>query len=269
MPSRFHIQPGNWEADSLQLDGDEARHCSQVLRHREGDEVAVFDGQGRTARCRISKIAKHEVLLDALAIEQAPQPAFRITLAPALIKAEAWEWLLEKATELGASAIQPVITERSIVHLHARDTAKKMGKWNRILIESCKQCGLPWLPELKPPMPLKAFLSSGQPGDLNLVAALAGQTMSVKTAVALSSAKPPHSIRVLTGPEGDFSPAELSSILAAGFSSITLGPQTLRAETAAIVSLALLAEELRCSGSTAGPAVASGGPPEAGGSTVT
>lgn len=273
MPHRFHIPPEKWGklpacrpdernqdgCATLLLDGDEARHCSQVLRHREGDEIVVFNGAGGAARCRVAKIAKHEVHLETLAIEESPPPAFRITLAPSLIKAEAWEWLLEKATELGASAIQPVMAERSVVHLNARDTWRKMEKWNRILIESCKQCGLPWLPKLLPPKPLGECVASGLSHDLKLVASLAGNTRPIKAAVASSQAKQPASACILTGPEGDFSPAELSSILAAGFTAITLGPQTLRAETAAIVSLALLAEELRCSGSTAGPAVAFGG----------
>jgi 16S rRNA (uracil1498-N3)-methyltransferase len=163
-----------------------------------------------------------------------------IHLLPALIKAEPFEWLLEKAVELGATSVQPVITERTIVHLDAVQTEKKLAKWRRHMIESAKQCHTPFVPELKAPLAFAASLKIQ--ADCKLIPALSEHTRTLKQALPASK---PASVAVLIGPEGDFTSEEEAQAFSAGFVPITLGALVLRAETAAIATLAILGHELR------------------------
>lgn len=247
MSDRFYIPPAHWDASALVLAEDEARHCTQVMRHREGDEIIVFNGVGNVARARIASVKKNAPALECIAVEHIEQPAVRITLAPALIKADCWEWLLEKATELGVTEIQPLITERCVVKLGADDAARKHDKWQRLIIEACKQSRRAWVPGLHPVRRLDEWCGAdganwANQADLSLVAALDKSALPIKRVV--NQVHIPKTARLIIGPEGDFTPAELQHIIAQGFTPITLGPLTLRAETASISALAILTAEL-------------------------
>lgn len=238
MSDRFYISPTDWDTSALSLADDEAKHCTQVMRHREGDEIIVFNGRGDVGHTRITSIKKSVVTLECLSIDHLESPAVRITLAPALIKADRWEWLLEKATELGVTEIQPLVTERCVVKLSAEDAARKHEKWQRLIIEACKQSRRAWVPKLHPVRRLHDWCDMSAKTDLSLVASLGEHAMPIKVAVKQSNR--PSTARLIIGPEGDFSPEELQHILADGFTPITLGSLTLRAETASIAALAIL-----------------------------
>lgn len=245
MSGRFYIPPIDWEASALSLNDEEAKHCTQVMRHREGDEIIVFNGVGDVARARITSVKKHTPALECMAIEHIKQPAVRITLAPALIKADRWEWLLEKATELGAAEIQPLITERCVVKLSADDATRKHDKWQRLVIEASKQSRRAWVPVLHPARRLEDWCGTDGSNrtpetDLSLVAALGGSALPIKLAV--NQAHAPKTARLIIGPEGDFTPVELQHVISKGFTPINLGPLTLRAETASIAALAILTD---------------------------
>lgn len=252
MPQRFHIPPEKWRQVSAdgplpQLEGDEARHCAQVLRHQAGDEILVFSGAGDEADCRITQITRRSVSLEIIRLRHLRAEPFRITLAAALLKNEAWEWLVEKATELGASDIQPMIVEHGVVHLKPDDIPRKMEKWRRLVLETCKQCQRAWMPRLHDPAPLKDIVER-RGHDLALIASLSERARTIRQTVQefrLSGNAAPSSVLVLIGPEGDFTGAEQSAAIAAGVVPVTLGANVLRAETAAAASLAILAEELR------------------------
>jgi 16S rRNA (uracil1498-N3)-methyltransferase len=242
MSDRFYIAPAHWDASALMLTEDEAKHCTQVMRHREGDEIIVFNGVGDIALARITSIKKNTPALECISVEHNEQPAVRITLAPALIKADRWEWLLEKATELGVAEIQPLITERCVVKLSAEDEARKHDKWQRLLIEACKQSRRSWLPVLHPACRLEDWCEKSTKADLSLVAALDKSALPIKRVVNQT-----HTARtalLLIGPEGDFTPDELQHVISQGFTPVTLGQLTLRAETASISALAILTAEL-------------------------
>lgn len=248
MSDRFYIAPGQWDAPRLTLADDEARHCTQVMRHRIGDEIVVGNGCGDVARARIAEIRKHEVLLDTLAIEHIPPPGTRITLAPALIKAEAWEWMIEKTTELGVAEIQPMVTERSVVRLGPDEETRKHDKWKRVIIEAAKQCRRAWLPELRPIRPLDEVVGRAAGFDLALIASTAAPATSIKEAVARFAqrhCRRPSSAVMLIGPEGDFTPAEIELASHHQILPVSLGLLTLRAETAALAAVAILSSELQ------------------------
>lgn len=238
--SRFHLPPAAWAGPHLSLTGDEAQHCSRVMRKQPGDSIEIFDGSGRVAICEITHVSKSEVQARITSETRVAPFQTAIHLLPALIKAEPFEWLLEKAVELGAASIQPVITERTVIHLDAAQTEKKLAKWHRHMIESAKQCHTPFVPELKAPSPFSKALSVSV--GLKLIPALSEHTRTLKQ--ALPEVKP-ATVAVLIGPEGDFTPDEEAQAFAAGFTPITLGPLILRAETAAIATLAILGHELR------------------------
>lgn len=234
---RFHLSSAHWTGPHLTLTDDEAQHCGRVMRKQPGDEIEIFDGAGRLAVCEITHISKAEVQAKVVSESRIEPFQTAIHLLPALIKAEPFEWLLEKAVELGAASIQPVITERCVVHLDAAQTEKKLAKWRRHMIESAKQCHTPFVPDLKAPVAFTAALAVA--ADLKLIPALSEHSRTLKQIT------PAASVAVLIGPEGDFTPQEEAQAFAAGFAPVTLGPLILRAETAAIATLAILGHELR------------------------
>ncbi len=238
---RFHLSVESWTTPHLALIGDEAQHCSRVMRREIGDTIEIFDGAGRVAVCEITHMAKAEVQARIVSETRVEPFAAAIHLLPALIKAEAFEWLLEKAVELGAASVQPIITERTMIHLDAAQIEKKLAKWRRHMIESAKQCHTPFLPELKAPIPFAASLKHA--AEFKLIPALSEHTRTLKQALPESK---PRSVAVLIGPEGDFTAEEEVLALAAGFTPVTLGPLILRAETAAIATLAILGHAWRC-----------------------
>lgn len=238
---RFHLPAPSWHPAHLTLTGDEAQHCGRVMRKQPGDSIEIFDGEGRVAVCQITQVSKTEVQARILSETSTAPFAAAIHLLPALIKGEPFEWLLEKAVELGAASVRPVLTDRCVVHLDAAQAEKKMLKWRRHMIESAKQCHTPFVPRLETPRPFASVVPALQ-AELKLMPALSEHSQTLKQVLP---ATPPASVAVLIGPEGDFTPEEEALAQQAGFLPITLGPLVLRAETAAIATLAVVGHELR------------------------
>lgn len=163
---------------------EEAHHCTRVLRKRAGDEVELFDGRGRVARGRISSAKKDEVMVEVESERRHSPLAHEVHVLPALIKGEAFEWLLEKAVELGAASVRPVITGNSVVQWDAAQGEKKMAKWRRHMLEAAKQCHTPFLPELRVPVVLEEALRQDEGEVLKIVPALFGEVRSLAGTVA-------------------------------------------------------------------------------------
>ena len=236
--SRFFLPAAEWRADVLTLTGDEAAHCARVLRKSAGEEIEVFDGAGRVAVTRITQVRKAEVGTQIVREWRHDALPVAIHLIPALIKAELFEWLLEKAVELGAASVQPVVTERTVVHLAGEHLEKKMTRWRRHMIESAKQCHTPWLPRLEAPRPFAQVVSGLPDTALKIMPALSERRRTLREAGDASK-----TTYVAVGPEGDFTPEEEALALRHGFVPVTLGPLILRAETAAITVLAYLGQQ--------------------------
>lgn len=243
--SRFYLPAAAWGGDEVILTGDEAQHCARVLRHAAGDAVEVFDGEGRVGTGEITAISsKTEVRVRVVKVRtEAPLPG-AIHLLPALIKAEPFEWLLEKAVELGATSVRPVMTQRTVVHLDAAQWEKKRLKWQRLMLESAKQCHTPFIPKLHAPQPLHTALAGVAADALKIIPALSEHTRSLHEVLAqrIPGARDAY---VVIGPEGDFTADEEALAQKLGFQPVTLGPLVLRAETAGITMLAVLGHEFR------------------------
>ena len=155
--------------------------------------------------------------------------------------------IVQKATELGAASIAPLLSERTIVQIDPEDSEKKRAKWQEIVIEAAKQCGQNWLPEIAIPLSPKSFFEQGNRYDLMLLASLQPDARGLKTVLAeveKETGKLPASVLILVGPEGDFTPAEMALAKSHGCRPITLGPIVLRTETASLYCLSVLAHEL-------------------------
>ncbi len=245
--SRFYIAPQNWDLDRLVLDEAETHHALGVLRLAQGDKIVVFNGQGTEAAAEVVETGKRFIQLRNLGHSKSAPLACQITLAQAVPKGKNMELIIQKATELGVAAIVPLLSERTVVHLEGGDLGKKQEKWQAIATEACKQCGQNWLPEVRNPATLKAFFNSNSRFDLMLIASLQPDARHLKSVLAehhASKGRLPEKVLILVGPEGDFSPAEISSAKSNGCLPITLGPIVLRTETAAIYCLSILNYEL-------------------------
>ena len=244
---RFYIPPEEWGTGPWELEGAEAHHALGVLRLKTGDSVEIFNGQGEFATAEITGTDKHRVALRVLQQSRTEPVQSRITLGQAIPKGKTIEWILEKATELGAAEIVPLLTERTVVQLDGIEAAKKREKWQGVAVEACKQCGQNWLPTVQLPQTLKHFLSGPPSFDLMLIGSLQADAVSLKKSLAEAlgdSKKSPARVLILIGPEGDFTPAEIALCLQSGCRPVSLGPIVLRTETAAIYCLSILGYEL-------------------------
>lgn len=240
---RFHLA----NLQHLQLIGDQAHHALHVMRVKPGDTLAVFDGRGHEVHCRVLSIENDSVNLESLSATTTLPLKVAITLAQAVPK-RSMDLIVQKAAELGVTVVIPLISERTIVQLDA--DAPKVDRWRQIALESCKQCGNNWLPEIHAPLRAREFLDrlSAQPSayTLKLIASLQPGALPLKQILnEYGPANAIQSVLIMIGPEGDFTPAELALARSAGCVPLSLGPLILRAETAAIYTLSILHHELQ------------------------
>jgi len=243
----------------LTLSAGESHHLVVVNRARRGDPVVAFDGCGREWMCELFRDSKNAAVLRVLSTRQAAPPLpCEITLAQALPKGSAMDAIVRKATEIGAARIVPLESERTQVHFDGGREDKKTDKWRVAALEAAKQCGNPWLPEIAPVQNATAFMRAAADYDLRLIASLSPNARTLKTILADFASRPaPKKALWLIGPEGDFSPAEMSVAAECGFAPVTLGPLVLRCETAAIYALSILSHEMRSQPACALPRLAS------------
>jgi 16S rRNA (uracil1498-N3)-methyltransferase len=245
---RFYISPENWNPAALTLAGPEAHHAREVLRMKAGEKLVLFNGQGREITGEIVDLTGDEIRLRKLHEAETPPLQCRIVLGQAIPKGKNMELIVQKAVEIGAAEITPMISDRTIVQVDSESAAQKQSKWEQIAIEAAKQCGQNWLPCVHTPRKLAEFFSGIEESfDLRLIGSLQSDAQHLKKILADYSREHesrPRSVLMLIGPEGDFTPAELSLARRHGCQPITLGPIILRVETAAIYCLSILSYEL-------------------------
>jgi 16S rRNA (uracil1498-N3)-methyltransferase len=214
--------------ETVVLAADEAHHLTEVLRVAEGAQVVLFDGQGRAARAEVLQIAP-EVRLRLLASEPSRESSLNLAIAVSPPKGDRMDLVVQKLTELGAQRIVPLLTVRGEVDRAA--CSRRLERWRRIALESCKQCGRSRVPELEPPREVSEVLRE----------AVARVFLAQPGGIPLARVTPQGpSILVLVGPEGGWSREELDLAASLQVASLGLGPRTLRTETAAIAAAALV-----------------------------
>ncbi len=227
--ARFFVPAEMRHADTVEFPLSEARHAGQVLRLGAGDRVEIFDGTGRAAQVELTEVGKRGVMAKVLREWREERTCPEIHLIVALIKNERFDWLVQKATELGAASIRPVAADRSVVRIAAADAEKRRAKWVQVSVEAAKQCGHVVLPEIFPisaaadafraaPEGLKG-IPAVQPGGRTLGEFFAREAAAVSFAI---------------GPEGDWTQQEMRMAGEYGFVTVDLGKHVLRSETAAL-----------------------------------
>jgi len=224
------------------LRGGEHHHLRNVARIKPGEKIWLIDASGQHHLARVDLIEKTQTQLSILETKKKITPRVRVTLTQALIKAKKFELIIQKATELGIWEFQPVIAERSVVKIDDRHEAK-LARWANIAKEACKQSGVSQIPDVLQPKRLADVLqdrrevlkiSLNESGGIPLRRFLLLDTIQTRSEIL------PASLCVLIGPEGGWTEAEEEAIVSHGFEAISLGRQILRAETAAISSLAMI-----------------------------
>src|SRR5262249_19318437 len=245
---RFYIAPENWDTRGLALRGCEGDEGLHVLRMQAGDKLVLFKGKGRELTAESANVADHEIGLRKLHESETAPLRCRIVLGQAIPKGKNMELIVQKAVEIGAAEIVPIISDRTIVQLDSESRLQRQAKWQQIAIEAAKQCGQNWLPRVHTPKKSAEFFSVlDQPFDLRLIGSLQPDAQQLKEILETylnEHRDRPRSVLMLVGPEGDFTPAELALARRHGCQPITLGPIILRVETAAMYCLSILSYEL-------------------------
>jgi len=246
---RFYLPPEKSNEATLFLTGSEAHHAIRVLRVRRSDRVTVLDGAGAELLCTVEGYDRDKVQLAVSERRFIPPAPYQITLLQALPKGKILESIIQKATELGAFRIVPLLTERVVSsNLTNKEKLQKVEKWRMVAIEAIKQCGSAWLPQIELPMTPGEFLQRNEKFELPLIASLQAGSRHPREyfrAFRSKNNRAPGSLCVWIGPEGDFSSQEVNSITLAGMHPISLGKLVLRTETAAIYCLSILNYELQ------------------------
>ena len=228
---RFHCPEPLHVGQQFALPPGPARHV-QVLRLQPGDALTLFDGRGGEYAARVEQMGRSDVQVVVEAHEAVErEAAVQVHLAVGMPANERMDWLVEKAAELGAASIQPLLAERSVLRLAGERARKKQAHWQGVAIAACEQCGRNRVPVVHAVQSLAAWVAAAAPG---LVLSLRGGSAPLQTITRAAT------LTLLSGPEGGLSPTEEDAAFARGWQPVQLGPRVLRAETAPLAALAFL-----------------------------
>ncbi len=241
MPApRLHVDTPLSAGLDLPLPDNAARHV-QVLRLQPGDELSLFDGQGGEWAAQVLQMGRREVTVTVLAHRAINCELQRpVTLALGMPANERMDSMVEKATELGAATIQPLVCERSVLRLAGDRAERKAAHWQAVAIAACEQSGRNRVPRVASPVALRDWLAAMESDSQSerLMLSLDAQAQPLLRQLSASSQAP---LVFLSGPEGGLSRAEQALAGQHGFQPVTLGPRTLRADTAPLAALACIA----------------------------
>ncbi|MBQ4332617.1 MAG: 16S rRNA (uracil(1498)-N(3))-methyltransferase [Clostridia bacterium] len=234
---RFFIDYTLSVGDTAVIEGADARHIAGALRMTPGESLTLCDGRGTDYTCTICTVERERVTLSVeAAAPTTAEPSLAVTLYMGLPKGDKMELIIQKAVELGVTAIVPVATGRSIVRLDQKDAAKKQTRWQKIAVEAAGQSGRGIIPTVEIPMAWKQALE--RLAQENTLLCYEGGGAPIGQLVTPAD----RAVSLVVGPEGGFDPAEVEAVTAAGGRIATLGPRILRCETAPIAAIAVLME---------------------------
>jgi 16S rRNA (uracil1498-N3)-methyltransferase len=228
---RFYLSPQSLQADRIEISGQEARHMATVLRLRPGQKVEFFDGKGMVLTAVLTSADKHLVIADIVDTRrEEPQSLVPLTLAQCLLKGKKMDLLVQKATELGVQTFLPLVSR----YCESRGDRNPGERWQRIMIEACKQCHRATPMELAPVTLIEQADFSAYAH--RLVAWEAEKSAPLPT----DFIDQPGPLCLLLGPEGGLHPAEIVNLEQQRFSSFSLGPRILRGETASLAAVSIV-----------------------------
>jgi len=233
---RFFVDDALRAESRVTLGRDAAHHAARVLRLRAGDPLIVFDGRGGEYSARVATLERERVVVEVGAWRDVERESpLAVTLVQGISAAERMDFTVRKAVELGAAAIQPLLSARSVVRLKDARTESRLEHWRRIAIAACEQCGRNRVPVLQPPLAVADYCKQDNAAALRLL--LAPEAPARLRDLAAHATGP---VLAAVGPEAGFSAQEEAMLATAGFVAVSLGARVLRTETAAIAVLAAL-----------------------------
>lgn len=217
------------------LSANAAIHASRALRMQAGDHVILFNGDGKLYQGKLVSISKHEVIADILeAIPCTSESPLNITLAQAISSGDRMDFTIQKAVEMGVTAIQPIASQRSIVKLSGDRAEKRREHWQNVVISACEQSGRATIPHIAMPVSLHEWLAQAA-ADQETLITLAPDAQIALPEMEISAHK---NIFLLIGPEGGLTDDEIRLATQHGYTSVRMGPRILRTETAALAAIA-------------------------------
>ena len=241
MSRRFYVEPPALSGTNVEVPRELAQRLSRVLRLQAGAEVTLFDGSGEDTRVRIDALSERAGSATVLErVPGIPEPRTRVHLYQSIAKGERFEWLLEKATELGVGRFVPLITERSVVRTSSG--AARVDRWRRIVVEAAEQCGRSCVPSIEAPQTF-AMAVAHAPGVVLLpYESAGGDAPDVQGALdsEVDAVFALGEVSLFIGPEGGFTDAEVALAGDHGATIVTLGRRVLRSETAGLVAATLV-----------------------------
>lgn len=236
----FFVTPEQVKGNSIYIEGSDVNHIKNVLRMKIGEELRVSDGNNKKYLCEIESMTSDEVCV-AIKEEQSADTELpsKIYLFQGLPKSDKMELIVQKAVELGAYEIIPVVTKRAVVKLDAKKALKKVERWNSIAESGAKQSGRNVIPKVTDVMTWKEALEYARGLDVVLIPYELAEGMQ-ETRDIIAKLQPGQSIGIFIGPEGGFETIEVESAMEYGVKPITLGKRILRTETAGLTTLSIL-----------------------------
>lgn len=231
---RFHLPENLSVGQTVALPDNIVRHLN-VLRVRPNENITLFDGKGKAHAAQLTVLEKRRAEAEILHEETADtESPLNITLIQSISSGERMDFTLQKSVELGVTAIQPVISERCIVRLDGERAAKRLARWQEIVISACEQSGRNTVPPVLPIIGYREALDKMPSESTKLI-------MSINRARKLADIRHPSgAIVFMVGPEGGWTEQEEQQAFDAGFQAVTLGKRILRTETAALAALAAM-----------------------------
>lgn len=235
----FLVDPADvLQGGTLVLRGEEAHHLVRVRRHRQGEVVEVVDGAGNWYRVRIEAVERDQVRAQILDRQQdRGESPVRLTLAAALVRGQRFDFLVEKATELGVAVLVPLLTERGVVR---PGSEHKPARWEHLARAALKQCGRSRLPLIAAPAALGAVVRAGVEEGQQVLLAMPAEGDDLRRCL---EGRPAERLVLAVGPEGGFSPGEAEEARRQGARIFSWGKRVLRSETAGMVLAALVLHE--------------------------
>lgn len=249
----FFVEPCQVHEDYVEILGGDVNHMKNVLRMKMGEKVTISDGFGHEYLCRVEKLLEDSVYVEILERrEVSVELPSRLVLFQCLPKGDKLELIIQKAVELGASEIVPVVSRRCVVKLDAKKEASKRKRWQAIAESAAKQSGRAIVPEIKPVINFSQALKQAEALEVRLIPYECadelledGQSSAMqKTRELLSGIRKGQSVGIFIGPEGGLEKEEVDAAMAAGIKPITLGKRILRTETAGLCILSVLMFQL-------------------------
>ncbi|HEY2633904.1 MAG TPA: 16S rRNA (uracil(1498)-N(3))-methyltransferase [Steroidobacteraceae bacterium] len=246
--TRVYIDAALIPGSFVELPPETASHLARVLRARSGDELILFNGDGREFNGAIETVRGSRVSAsvgDGRLVDR--ESPLAITLVQCVPRGDRMDFIVQKATELGVARIVPVLSQRSVVRLDKSQAESKAVHWRAVAVSACEQCGRNRLPVIEAAQPLLNYLGESSPGTgprLVLEPESAPQMGTLAPGPGGAADAAMTSVEIAIGPEGGFATEELEAFRVAGFSQVGLGPRILRTETAAIAAVVWLQARL-------------------------